>query len=32
MLSVIFHMYLDIGREDGDDYNDEESSDKDFFE
>ena len=32
MLSVIFHMYLDIAREDSDDYNDEESSDKDFFE
>ena len=32
MSSVIFHMYLDIGREDGEDYYDEESSDEDFYE
>ena len=29
MSSVTFHMYLNIGRDDGDDYNDRESSDED---
>ena len=29
---VTFHVYLDIGTDDGDDYDDGESSDKDFYE
>ena len=31
MSSVTFHMYLDIGRDDGDDYNDGESRDEDYY-
>ena len=30
--SVTFHMYLNIGRDYGDDYNDRESSDEDYYE
>ena len=30
--SVTFHMCLDIGRDDDDDYNDGESSDEDYYE
>ena len=30
--SVTFHMYLDVGREDGDNYNEGESSDEDYYE
>ena len=32
MSSVMFHMYLDMGRDDGDSYNDGESSDEDYCE
>ena len=32
MSSVTFQMYLDIGRDDGDDYNDGASSGKDYYE
>ena len=30
--SVTFHMYLDIGGDDGKDYNDGKSSDEDYYE
>ena len=32
MSRVTFHMYLDIGGDDGNDYNDGESSDEDYYE
>ena len=32
MSSVTFHMYLDIGGDDDNDYNDGESSDEDYYE
>ena len=31
-LQVTFHMYLDIGRDNGDDYDDGKSSDEDYYE
>ena len=32
MSGVTFRMYLNIGRDDDDDYNDRESSDEDYYE
>ena len=32
MSSVTFHIYLDIGRDDSDGYNDRESNDEDYYE
>ena len=32
MSGVTFHMYLNIGRDDSEDYNNGESSDEDYYE